>query len=141
MKGGKNNMAKNAVGSVQKSLSGIPKLVVISVVAGLLAMLLNQLTGLISGWFTGIGDLGIIFIVALISLTIFTYATSMKKIGLIDLIPVLIISPLVVAVLTALNLGTIPLIDSNVELGASLGLTVASVVLANSIVGKFRFFK
>ena len=133
-------MAKNFVGTAQKSIMGLPQLGAVVIVAGVIAWLLGLLTETIAGYITGIGDLGVTVITTVLALSVFTFAMGMKKgkFNLVDLIPLLIVSPLIVALLATFNL-TIPVIDSTVELGASLGLVVASVILANNTVKQFGF--
>jgi len=138
-------MAKrqNIIGTAQKAVMRLPQLILVMVIAGIIGLLLGNITSLIAGSVAGIGDLGVSFISAIIALTVFTLAMSMKKgkFNLVDLIPLLIISPLVVAILSALNLGQIPVLDSTVELGSSLGLVVASVILSNNVVRQFKLFR
>lgn len=135
--------SKRLAKTTKESLMSIPKLVVVAILAGIIVWALSGVTVFIAGLFTTIGDFGVLLITVVLALTVFAFAMGMKKgkMNLIDLIPVLIVAPLVVAGLSALNLGAIPVIDSNVEFGATLGIVVASVIFANNVMKQFGFFK
>lgn len=135
-------MAKRITGTLQESFMSLPKLMTIALFGGVIALILGMGTTMITDAFNVAGDLGISIIATILALTVFTFSMSMKKKFNIvkDLIPVLIVSPLVVAVLTALNLTGIPVVSSSVEISASLGVTLASVIFANNTLKNIGLF-
>lgn len=134
-------MAKKITNAFQESLMSLFKLGLIAVIGGVISIGLVLIINGITNAFNITGELGVLTIATVLTLTLFTFAMSMKKsFKLIDLIPILIASPLVVAILTALGLGTIPVVSSSVEIGASLGLTLVSVVFANNVLRNLKLF-
>jgi len=121
----------------------LPKAIVVLIVGSVVAWILGILTGTVSNMFTGIGEFGILIISVILSLVIFTFAVGMKKKKfdiVTDLIPLLIVAPLAMAILNALNLGIVGL-SGSVAIGAELGMTIASLIFANRLVKQMGLFK
>lgn len=122
---------KNARGVTQKAFKMLPKLIVLILAAGVVGWLVTMITGFVVGLFTGIGVLGVTIISVSLNLVIFLFAIGMNGIKIIDLVPIIIVAPMVAAILSAMNIA-LPIVGEGITFGG-LALTFVSVILANSL--------
>ena len=68
------------VKTTQKTvMNTLPRLVVIAIIGGLIAVILGSLTGFLTGMFGDIGDIGTALIATTIALVVYSIAMGMSK--------------------------------------------------------------
>lgn len=113
----------------------IPKTIIIAIVGSIVLLLVSAVTGVITGALSGMHILVGTTVSVIINLGIFLFAMNMNKKFTIknDLIPILIAAPLAIAILGAVGI-TLEVISGPLQIGAGLGMVIASFILADSLV-------